>query len=364
MADARERQTRAAHVDALLALPAWAASWPLAEREGRPAAPTVEGPADEAAGAARYRLAAERIHQEIEDDVAERAIATGLIVGVAPSAALELQLHVLSRLGKRPTLGTWMEMLKRAGASIFVNTYLQRGDTLAISLAINKIAMGLNATAELGEEAAAYLRDLDAAEDVDADDDQDLASTMGEAMEGAEDTGIPLLKPLATMGAMSFTVGSIGLRQIADVVDAMGNELLQGAIADGILYHHGMALAADTLALDQAHRESAAMHRGARQGTARAASVAGRILQSHIRDYRAAYRQRRRVVTGIPGLAVKQVERLSPFRRRRGEAKGDVAPEAPRPPAPGDRRWRIGWPRGKPSDAGQEGGPPLPPPQA
>ena len=76
------------------------------------------------------------ILRDLEEDISERAITTGLIVGVSPNpwidqitiiaAAFEIQLYVLSRLGKKPSWYIWREMVKRSLFSIFANTYLNR----------------------------------------------------------------------------------------------------------------------------------------------------------------------------------------------------------------------------------------------
>ena len=64
------------------------------------------------------------------------------------ASAFELQLHVLTRLGKRPSPRTWMELVKRAGASIFLNTYVTREDALYLNLAIRKAALGLEVASD------------------------------------------------------------------------------------------------------------------------------------------------------------------------------------------------------------------------
>ena len=61
----------------------------------------------------QYERQAEAVLADIEKDIAERAVTTGLIVGISHNrfidlftifaATLELQLHVLAQLGKRPS---------------------------------------------------------------------------------------------------------------------------------------------------------------------------------------------------------------------------------------------------------------------
>src|SRR5581483_6326087 len=77
-----------------------------------------------------YEAQAEWVLLELERDIAERALTTGLAVGISRNryfdmltifaAALELQLHVLSRLGKRPSWHAWKLLIQRCGASLFL----------------------------------------------------------------------------------------------------------------------------------------------------------------------------------------------------------------------------------------------------
>jgi hypothetical protein len=62
----------------------------------------------------------------------KRAVTAGLVIGLNRSplidtlsiaaSAFELQLHVLTQLGKRPSARTSIEMLKRTSASLFINS--------------------------------------------------------------------------------------------------------------------------------------------------------------------------------------------------------------------------------------------------
>ena len=114
---------------------------------------------------------AEWLLEELEKDIAERALATGLTVGISQNryidlftnfaAALELQLHVLSRLGKRPSAHAWRLLIQRCGASLFINSYLNRQDSLALNLMIKKAGMGLKASGDLMESASQHLTESD-----------------------------------------------------------------------------------------------------------------------------------------------------------------------------------------------------------
>ena len=147
-ASASQRKQRSEHIAALLKSDLWAAK---------------EGPSP----AASYEVQAEWLLLDLEKDIAERALTTGLTVGISNNkyidlftifvAALELQLHVLSRLGKRPSWHAWKLLIQRCGASLFINSYLNRQDSLALNLMIKKAGMGLYATGDLMENASHHL---------------------------------------------------------------------------------------------------------------------------------------------------------------------------------------------------------------
>ena len=116
-------------------------------------------------------------------------------------------------------------------------------------------------------------------------------------------------------------------RYIGQAIESIGDELLQGVLAGGALYFHGMALAAECLALDQRHRGSAAMARTFRDGVNAVSKTAGAILREQIKSRSTAYRERRR-------LALKQAPRqlgnawdsMRAVFSRRAKAE-DIAPE-------------------------------------
>jgi hypothetical protein len=237
------------------------------------------------------------IFGKIEEDVAKRALATGLIVGVSRrpiidlltigGAALELQLHVLSRLGKRPNLRTWLILLQRTGASLFFNTYLNREQLWELTLVVKKAALGLHAVSEVSDQVSDWIADVDTDEYFDALPDQGAYAML---RAGAE---VALSSTSFAMG-----VGATGVRQIAGVIDRYGDDLLEGILAGGILYYHGISLAADCLALDRIDRASAGLNRTPYQATAAISSFAGGILRKHVQDYRAVLREKRRQLAG------------------------------------------------------------------
>src|SRR6185437_5374787 len=93
--------------------------------------------------------------------------------------------------------------------------------------------------------------------DIDLDEALNLqhAGLLGMATKGLE------------LGAtMALTVGQVGLHALGNLIESVGDELAQGALAAGIIYYHGVALASDALALDQVHRQNPAMNRSLRDG--------------------------------------------------------------------------------------------------
>lgn len=246
----------------------------------------------------------ELVLQHIERDIVERAFTTGLVVGVSThrvfdlvaifAAALELQLHVLTRLGKRPSLAAWRLLIERCGASLFVNQYLTRQDVLLLNLAVKKAGLGLHAAGDAVDAAAQHLT----SHDLDLDDLLHLNKLEGVPLAGLATKG------LEVAATMTLTVGKQGLHALGHLVESAGDQLTTGAIAAAILYYHGMALAADALALDAAHRASTAMNRGFAEGLQRMASMAGSILLDCVRQRRAAFRDvRMAAVKQLPKLA-------------------------------------------------------------
>lgn len=289
-----QREEKSAYVEALLRSPVWAQhSWP---QRGE------------------YDARAEWLLADLEKDIAERALATGLTVGISPNqyidlftifaAALELQLHVLTRLGKRPSWYAWRLLIQRCGASLFLNSYLNRQDSLALNLMIKKAGMGLQATGDLMENAAQHLSESD----FDLDEALNLQHNgiLGMATKSIE------------LGAtMALTVGQVGLHVLGSLIESVGDELTQGALAAGILYYHGMALAADTLAMDAAHRSRPAMNRSFREGVWKMGEIAGGILRDIVRQRRSAFRTRRsQIIRSLPKSAYQKIQSL--FGRKAG----------------------------------------------
>lgn len=259
---------------------------------GLPQCPLPTGP--DGMTESRYRALAEAIYLQIEEDVAERALTTGLVVGVSQSrvvdhltimaASLELQLHVLSRLGKRPSLWSWYQLLVRAGSSVFANNYLNREDAFALSYTTKGIASGLNALSE-------SLDDLDFEEAFDAVETMALRFATGDASGVAVNAALTLVE----FGAESATsIGSAGLELVSKLIEKHGDDLFQGILAAGMAYYHGMDIAARCLALDDAHRATPEMTRtpfGCMQDMAR---KAGGIVLRYVRRRRKLLRDRRR----------------------------------------------------------------------
>jgi hypothetical protein len=287
---ASQREQRSEYLSALLKSDLWAAHHPP---ESLPV---------------NYEDRAGWVLTELEKDIAERALTTGLTVGISSNqyvdlftifaAALELQLHVLSRLGKRPSFHTWRLLIQRCGASLFINSYLNRQDSLALNLMIKKAGMGLYAAGDLMEGAATHLSESD----MDLDEALNLqhSGLFGMATKGLE------------LGAtMALTVGQVGLHVLGNLIESVGDELTQGALAAGIIYYHGIALASDTLALDEQHRHTAVMNRSFREGVWKMGEIAGSILRDVVRQRRSSFRDKRRqIVRSLPKSAYAGIQAL------------------------------------------------------
>jgi hypothetical protein len=276
-----DRRARTAYLRDLLNSPEWSGR--------RPAAGCAATFQPE-----EYETTAQAVLLEVEKDVAERAIATGLIVGIGANsridtvsillAAFEIQMHVLSRLGKKPSLRMWAELLKRCGSSLFFNTYLNREDTMGVSFAIKQAGLGVHAAGEILGQGSHALSDFDVNDALD--------QLLG-------DHGLPESAKLAICGGamaagLGLGVGGVGLRVIGQAIETIGDQLLQGVLAGAALYFHGMALASECLALDRHHRLSPAMCRSFRDGLDAVTRTAAAILREQVKLRANAYRERRR----------------------------------------------------------------------
>jgi hypothetical protein len=171
---AEERYRRMRYVSALLSTPGWGSRWEEMRKGG--AIPPHFEPVTLLPD--YYEAASAEILKAIEKNITERAIATGLIVGVSSNprldaltillAAFEIQMYVLTELGKKPDLRLWIQLIKRCGDSLFFNTYLNRGDCLSVSFAIKQSGIGVQAVSELMDEFA------DVVDDVDMDEMSDM----------------------------------------------------------------------------------------------------------------------------------------------------------------------------------------------
>jgi prepilin signal peptidase PulO-like enzyme (type II secretory pathway) len=323
VASEREVAARTEYLAALRASPEW-------RDQAAPAA-------DESTSAAeQYRRDADATLRSLERDITNRAVTVGLVVGLNRNplvdslsilaAALELQLHVLTRLGKRPSLRVWMEMLKRTGGSLFLNWYVSREDALYLKLAIKKTAWGMTAASDLAQHAA------------DAIDDVDWHEVLGSG------GGVPGLHLLGTVTASGLGIGAFGLRHLGNFIESTADDLLQGVLASGVLYFHGMSLAADCLAMDQEHRRSAGMNRTVSQAMTVALAPAANLLRDQVRALRQFLRERRRMGLAAAREKLKQGAgsaigtargaSLSVFGKMRAAVRRSGS--RPQPEAPGD----------------------------
>jgi len=252
---------------------------------------------------AQYAAAAEKCLRAIEADIAERALTTGLVVGISQNriidhltilvAALELQLHVLARLGRRPGLTMWYELLTRAGSSLFANTYLNREQVFGLSYVTKSIATGMTLLSD-------GLEDIQLDEAFDTVEDALRPFATGD-VSGAVINSALLMGELGAEGAIS--IGATGLNLMAQLIEKHGDDMLQGVLSGGMLYYHGMALASRSLALDSRHLHSPAMTRTPFACMEALARQAGAIVLSHVRQRRQLLRDKRRqALDQIPGV--------------------------------------------------------------
>jgi hypothetical protein len=230
------------------------------------------------------------IYRNIEEAVSARALAAGLAVTFSRhrfldsvtivAASFEMQMFVLTRLGKRPNLPLTLRMLQRCLASLFVNLYLNGSDAIEINVLIRKAALGVELSAALLDEARETIGDIDFS-DLDAD-------------EFLSDIGGAATAFLSNTLLFTMTVGSTALHQIARFIDRNGNELVQGALAGGMLYWQGTDLAAEVLARDREQRRQPPFNRTIRDGAASMAQRMGELLRVAARQLRAGYRGRKR----------------------------------------------------------------------
>ena len=87
--------------------------------------------------------------------------------------------------------------------------------------------------------------------------------------------------------------GSVGLHQIANLIESNGRDLLQGVTVGGVLMSHGLELAAECLAVDAEHRASPKLNRNFRGMLTAVAERAGKLLFDHIKSTRQLFRDRR-----------------------------------------------------------------------
>ena len=105
---------------------------------------------------------------------------------------------------------------------------------------------------------------------------------------------------------------------------------MEGVLAGGVVYYHGMAIAAECLALDHQHRHSAEMNRAIRQAVANGCASAGQLVRKQAQDLRAALKEKRKqAVQSVPKAAFHGV--VDAVGKAWETAKTMVAPEAPGP---------------------------------
>ncbi len=229
----------------------------------------------------------ESVLGQIRREAFLRATTLGLIVGVSrrpwldtvsiAAGALEIQLALLTLLGKRPSPRAWRLMLERSLGSVAINTFLNREESFMVSLAIKRAAMGLSLGADLAAGLGEQVETLDLTEFVDELDE--LGGTVAS-----------LLKSGASI---AFGAGANGARLLSRLVDSYGDEILEGVVAGTLLFHHGMQIAAETLAVDERHLAELQLRESFSTALKDVASFACRLVRDQILLRRRALKERR-----------------------------------------------------------------------
>ena len=307
---------RTDYLRALLASDAWRERWePIKKQTGlKDKTPATLAEVD-------YEKITEAVFRDLGTEIRQRAVAIGLAVGLSQSkfadqllilsASIELQLHVLSRLGKRPNWRVWRGMAKRSLGSLFLNTYLNREDAFALQFIIRQTAMGFAIGADLADEGAQALSEIDFA---DADGDEfaeELEKSGGALFEGVPFIGGVLAtgsKVAIKLATFSLKTGAIGLQQVASLTETYGRDMLQGVLAGAILHAHGTELAADCLAVDSTHRRSEAFKQSFFAIAKGMAADCGTLLANQIRRIRELYRAKRKACFKTLGRRAKSAK--------------------------------------------------------
>jgi len=283
--DSAAGRHRDEYLRALAGTELWSAE--IADLENTQGEPTENAPA-------APELLAEKVFSSLEHDISRRAILTGLTVGISPSrlfdhitivlASLEIQMHVLASLGRRPSLRTWYQCLVRAGTSLFANSYMNREDAFMLQYTTKGIATGLSAAGEMVD-------DLEFDEAFDAVESVLSRFATGDVSGAIVNTTLTGIE-FGVEGMMS--IGGTGLQLMGQLVEKTGDEMFQGVVSGGMLYYHGMSLAADSLAVDAGHRSSDSMTRGPVDCMAAVAGEAGSMALDYVRKRRRLLRDKKR----------------------------------------------------------------------
>jgi hypothetical protein len=197
---------------------------------------------------------------------------------------------VLATLGLRPTTRGWLHVGRAAATGLLASTYIDAEDRFELQLMIRAAALGMDSTGNLLEDAG-----------------DEIQEALGEAA----DRGGAIAGAVAAVAGTTLGITGNVIRQVSDFVAVVGDEVTEGVIVAAVLHYHGMALVADALAADEAHREALAPRLGDVPESLRNAGMA------IARRRTAALRRllRRRIV---------QSARRAPAPRRRGGAGGGL----------------------------------------
>jgi hypothetical protein len=200
---------------------------------------------------ADYRDAAALVRAELDLRVGAVALATGTAVAVAPrrvgdavaivAGSAELQIEVLATLGLRPTTGAWLHVARAAATGVLASTYVDAEERFELQLLIRAAALGMDSGGNLME---------------------DAGDTIHEALGEAADRGGAITGAVAAVAGTTMGITGNVIRQVSDFVAVVGDEVAEGVIVAAVLHYHGMALVADALGEDAAHRAELAPRLG------------------------------------------------------------------------------------------------------
>jgi len=260
----------------------------------------------------------------LRKDVSERALSLALLVTFSRNrfldrlaivlAGFELQLYVLTALGKKPSIGHWLTMANRSLAGLFAHTYFSHENTTEMTLTIKGGLMGVHAILATAD-------DVLKPEELPVDEvfeaiENALSSSAGGAFLGDLVAVLKGATTFSLVGAdFAISAGRVASRQLASVVERLGDDLLEGSVVGGVLYFHGCELLREALPLSRIEAENHALNPSIGDCAEDVTASAVRILWNHLCARRRQYRDVRKKCLGAvcsrafggPGKAVRVV---------------------------------------------------------